>query len=190
MNKKILIATILLMVFTSLIGYHFKNKSYNENNKFLATQNTSTKEKFIKEKDLANLSKDEQKAFENKKVKIDKLYADTESDIVQSFDINRSLYTKIILKDFHKFSVGKISGFSDTLFCREILMLAQGELNNIPKGAVQPFILVNNNKMEFIFAYKDKDGNNIVKKYIKSNNNSSWVKESDISKKGKKIFVE
>lgn len=165
--KKVIIAASLLMIVASLIGYYFENKSYSENNKVLATQGNNTQGKFIKEKDVANSSKNEQKAFKNKKAKIDKLYADTESDIVQSFDINRSLYTKIILKDFHNFSVGKISGFSDTSFCREILMLAQGELNNIPKGAIQPFILVNNSKKEFIFAYKDKDGNNIVKKYRK-----------------------
>lgn len=124
---------------------------------------------------------EKKKLIEEKDAKINRMFDDVEADIVKSFNINGDSYTKVMLEDFPKFTKGEINNFSDVLFCKQIAITAQKEAHRIPIGSLEPFILINNNKQEFLFLYKDKDGNNICKKYSTSNINKSLTAESEQS---------
>lgn len=113
----------------------------------------------------------------NKK-KVAKMLDDVWEDIKKTHGIDETGYIKFTIQDLSK----QPDHLKDVLSDQEIAEQIHVFMTQWPVGATEPTILVKKDKKEVMFAYKDKDNNNILsssKKYGKS-----W-KQSQQLKKGK-----
>lgn len=134
----------------------------------------------------ANLTTEQKKNKEEKKLKVDRMISDAESDIIKTLNINKNSYIKIDLSDLPSFSKGTFSSFNDASFYKEAVKRINSELMSVPEGSLEPVILAN--KKEILFLYKDKDGTNFIKEYKFVGN--AFEKTSDNSKAGKRLSLD
>jgi hypothetical protein len=132
------------------------------------------------------LTNEQKKAKEEKKQKVDEVLAEATSDIISTFKIDKNSYIKVELSEMPNFSKGKFQDFTDISFCQKATKIINSEIHSSPIGSLEPAILLN--RKELIFAYKDKDGMNFMKKY--EFKNSTFEKVSDNSTNGKQIVID
>jgi len=106
----------------------------------------------------------------------------TKTDIVE-VDVQVSLmfYTDDVFIDY------TLRGATNTdkSFCQQASNILFDNAQQISFGSLMPFILVNNDMKEVLFAYKDGDGKNTVKKYELQGD--SWKKVNESTKNGIKV---
>lgn len=108
---------------------------------------------------------------------VDQRVNDSWNDIKKTFGItDRDKYFQLDISNFNSFQQGK--GVIDAEQAKSIYKeIIAPYLNELPVGSIRPLILINNDGKEVIFAYKEKDGSNIVK--ISTKTEGKWIKTVD-----------
>ena len=123
-----------------------------------------------------------------KNEKIDKMLEAAWNDIKSEYEIDEQQYTIFNMDNLSTLLTGEVEKFSDKDYLDKIRPMIEQYVFNAPKYSTSPVILVKNDKSEIIVAYKDNDGNNILKKANKVND--EWVKTEEIKKGDPKLSTD
>lgn len=92
------------------------------------------------------------------------------------FKINMNNYIDVNKRLMDKFCDGKLNGYNDLNFRKDVLMITEDFRKSYPRGIMYPYILFKKDKTEVLFMYLDKNNKGIMQKYTKLNN-GTWNKK-------------
>lgn len=117
----------------------------------------------------------------------DKMLNAAWQDIKKSYNINENKYIKLDFNDLCKYDKEKYGAYIDELFYKEILSVVSKNMETLTIGSTKPFILINKDKSQILFLYKDKDGLNIKIDNTKKDN--GWENKKDNLKGEPKLDI-
>lgn len=151
------------------------SQNVKEKNKAIEELN---KETDVKLNSLTSEQKEKRKiVLEKVKKMMDKYYE--EIKIVNGIDDSK--YIKLEFSDLNSLFSGEYADISDSQYLSSLQPVLERIMSDLPLGSTEPFLLFKKDKSEVLVAFKDKDGNNIIKKALF--NGKSWS-ESEIKTKG------
>jgi hypothetical protein len=108
-------------------------------------------------------------------------------DIKNSFNLlgNIEQYIELDLSTIPEFIRKGYKDYFGVTQCTELIVKIDDYRHCLPTGSVKPLILINKNGNELIFAYKESNGKNVLKKAVR--HDSSWI-ESVETKLGNPIL--
>lgn len=116
----------------------------------------------------------EEEKFQNK-VRVDEMLNEVNSEVKKDFGINNTEYIELDTKTLNAVLNNELDTLKDQELSEQLNKIFRDSLIDFPVGSTKPTIMVNKNRKEIIFGYKDKDGNNILEVF--TNSDESWIHE-------------
>ncbi|NJD01388.1 MAG: hypothetical protein FIA99_02030 [Ruminiclostridium sp.] len=113
-------------------------------------------------------------------------------DIKQTYSIDEQEYYRVRTdSELKQFLNGKLKGYTDKDIINQYDKIVNVDHRlKLPEGATEPILLLRNDCREIVFAYKEKDGRNILRIFKRNGDtwdgigmgSDSWAKKSDNEK--------
>jgi hypothetical protein len=181
---KLLLVILGVFVITPLTVNSFLSINSNRKVSVSLTDNDPNHE-YISDLEAKKLL-DNDEVKENQK-KVDKKLADAWEDIKNTNKFDLASYDLLSFSDIANGDMTKkSSSFSNKDFSNDFYgFLGEVQLS-MNTGDLEPKVLIKKDTSEVIFAYKDSDGNNIVKTFKRNNDK---IDRSEKKVKGKPVLV-